>query len=105
MTLVEVDDEQNQKDNQEDPSDSDEDGELIPLNIEMTGLSISHSHSDPFDWTQCLPRDLIETLYHSSTCACVTSWEAKLRLIESFVFASVVLLILIVAAYPAFDTK
>ncbi len=105
MPLVEVGDEQDHKDNQEDTSDSDEDNELIPLNIEMTGLSINQSNADPFDWTQCLPRDLIETLYHSSTCACVTSWEAKLRLIESLVFASVVLLVLIVAAYPAFDNK
>lgn len=84
----------------EDDDDSDEDNELSPLNIDA---AIDGADDvDPCDWTRCLPRDLLDTL---SSSACVSSWEAKLRLIESIAFAGMVLVVLMVAAYPAFSSS
>jgi hypothetical protein len=80
----------------------DDDSVLQPLNLEMNGIASAQNSSDPFDWTQYLPRDWFDTLYHSTRCPCVSSWEGKLRLIESVVFATTVLLVIVGAAYPAF---
>lgn len=80
----------------------DDDSVLQPLNLEMNGIASAQNSSDPFDWTQYLPRDWFDTLYHSTRCPCVSSWEGKLRLIESVVFATAVLLVIVGAAYPAF---
>lgn len=85
---------------QDEDDDEDDDSEIQPLNIDMNGdIAI-----DPYDWTLYLPRDLLNSLYHCSSCLCVTSWEAKLRFIESLVFAGAVLLVLFIAAYPAFTS-
>lgn len=77
-----------------------EDSELLPpLYIDSDASS---NAEDPYDWTQFMPRDWLDALYQTSSSSCVTSWDSKLRCIESFVFAGAVVFIVFVAAYPAF---
>lgn len=76
--------------------------EGITTSLPLLSDSDTSSTDDPWDWSQLLPRDWRDTLYNCTSSTYVTTWESRLRLIEAVVFAGAVLIIIAVAAYPAY---
>ena len=55
------------------------------------------------DWVEWLPPYVEEAITQSRVLAGVSSYTSKVRLVESVLFAGVVLLIVMQAAWPAFQ--
>lgn len=51
------------------------------------------------DWFSYMPRAIVDIV---EGLKCLDSWTSKVRLVESIIFASVVVYVVSIAAWPAF---